>query len=86
MEKLVTLYVRDYAFALQELQSEMYYYLHDKSGYSAKAKAKALVKVADASKIMCDAIENYYGADADCANIVIDLMTELQLSGELEAF
>ena len=86
MEKLVMLYVRDYAIACQELQSELYYYLHDKSVYSVKNKAKALVKVADASKLMCDAIEGYYGADADCANIAIDLMTELQTSGEWEAF
>ena len=86
MEKLVTIYVREYAIACQELQSELYYYLHDKSSYSVSNKAKALVKVADASKAMCDAIENYYGADADCAGIAHDLMTELMLSGEWEAF
>ena len=86
MEKMVTLYVREYAIACQELQSELYYYLHDRSGSSASNKEKALLKVADASKAMCDAIENYYGPDADCANIMIDEMTELQLSGEWEAF
>lgn len=86
MEKLVMLYVKAYAVACQELQSELYYYLHDKSSYSVSNKAKALAKVADASVAMCNAIELYYGVGADCANIAIDLMTELQLSGEWEAF